>query len=77
MLDDDDWAADFGDDSGVVEDQEIFNLDTGWSIQDFDGDVQQPAVHTSRKVNSTLSSPRPSLHGLKLPCQRFALKLCS
>ncbi|DBB03803.1 hypothetical protein WJX82_011159 [Trebouxia sp. C0006] len=41
--DDDAWVDDFGDDTGVLEDKEIFNMDTGWSIQDFEGIVQQPS----------------------------------
>ena len=40
--DDDVWTDDFADDAGVIEDQEIYNMDTGWSIQDFEGVVQQP-----------------------------------
>lgn len=40
--DDDVWVDDFEDDTGVTEDKEIFNMDTGWSIQDFQGVVQQP-----------------------------------
>lgn len=39
---DDAWVDDFGDDTGVIEDKEIFNMDTGWSIQDFERIVQQP-----------------------------------
>ncbi|KAL0037059.1 hypothetical protein WJX77_011070 [Trebouxia sp. C0004] len=39
---DDAGVDDFGDDTGVIEDKEIFNMDTGWSIQDFEGVVQQP-----------------------------------
>lgn len=32
--DDDEWS-DLDDNEGLVEDQEIFNMDTGWSIEDF------------------------------------------
>ena len=33
---DDDWSDDdFEDNDGLVEDQEIFNMDTGWSIENF------------------------------------------
>ena len=53
VLEDDDWDDDFADDSGVVEDQEIFNLDTGWSVQDFEGVVQQPPMHEKQVQHST------------------------
>ena len=33
--DTDEWSDDFDDNEGLVEDQEIFNMDTGWSIEDF------------------------------------------
>ena len=32
---DDEWIDDFHNDEGLIEDQEIFNMDTGWSIEDF------------------------------------------
>lgn len=47
--DDNVWTDDFADDAGVIEDQEIYNMDTGWSIQDFEGIVQQP---TETDINS-------------------------
>ena len=40
--DDRDWADDFGDNEGLVEDQEIFNMDTGWAIEDFIADAPEP-----------------------------------
>lgn len=52
--DDDAWVDDFGDDTGVLEDKEIFNMDTGWSIQDFEGIVQQPP---ERQVQHSSCSP--------------------
>ena len=48
------WVDDFGDDTGVIEDKEIFNMDTGWSIQDFEGVVQQPP---ERQVQYSTGSP--------------------
>lgn len=51
---DDAWVDDFGDDTGVIEDKEIFNMDTGWSIQDFEGVVQQPP---ERQVQHSPCSP--------------------
>ena len=52
--DDDVWVDDFEDDTGVTEDKEIFNMDTGWSIQDFQGVVQQPP---ERQVQHSSRSP--------------------
>ncbi len=51
---DDAWVDDFGDDTGVIADKEIFNMDTGWSIQDFEGVVQQPP---ERQVQHPSCSP--------------------
>lgn len=57
--DDDAWVDDFGDDTGVLEDKEIFNMDTGWSIQDFEGIVQQPP---ERQVQVSSCSPLAIVH---------------
>ena len=44
-LDDDDkWIDDFDNNEGLVEDQEIFNMDTGWSIEDFVAEAPDVAV---------------------------------
>lgn len=42
--DDDEWSDDFDDNDGLVEDQEIFNLDTGWSIENFVADAPDVAA---------------------------------
>ena len=41
---DDEWIDDFHNDEGLIEDQEIFNMDTGWSIEDFVAAVPAAAV---------------------------------
>ena len=41
---DDTWIDDFDNNEGLVEDQEIFNMDTGWSIEDFVADAPAAAV---------------------------------
>lgn len=44
-LDDDaKWIDDFDNNEGLVEDQEIFNMDTGWSIEDFVAQAPDAAV---------------------------------
>jgi len=53
---DDAWVDDFGDDTGVIEDKEIFNMDTGWSIQDFEGVVQQPPERQVQHSSCSLSA---------------------
>lgn len=40
----DEWLDDFDNNEGLVEDQEIFNMDTGWSIEDFVADAPAAAV---------------------------------
>lgn len=66
-LDDDD---DFDNNEGLVEDQEIYNLDTGWSIEDFVAAAPETPV-ADHKVTSVmcmyLNSNLPPLQSAPLP----------
>ena len=44
LVNSDEWIDDFDNNEGLVEDQEIFNMDTGWSIEDFVADAPAAAV---------------------------------
>lgn len=50
--DDDDGSDGFEDNEGLVEDQEIFNMDTGWSIEDFVTDDAPDVAAGDHKVES-------------------------
>ena len=51
--DDDEWTDNFDDNEGLVEDKEIFNLETGWSIEDFVADAPEESS-ANHKVGSVM-----------------------
>ena len=60
---DDDWSDDFDDFKGVVKDEEIFNMNSGWSISDYTDDGKQSQAKgkpktKARKVSTALQGGR-------------------
>lgn len=50
--DDDDWSDNFDDLKGVVKDEEIFNLNSGWSISDYTDDGKQSQAKAKPKAKA-------------------------